>query len=83
MSDFATELEQLIRKHLGTPQFSDDYDEICRALDEAEARLAWEADVLPSRDPDEDEAAYIKRVKLARKLGVSVWSFGDLPEPES
>jgi hypothetical protein len=55
--NFETELEQLIRKHLGTPEWSEDYYYICRILKQVSHRFNEEADQLPSLRGILDEAA--------------------------
>ena len=50
------ELEQLIRKHLGNPEWSEDYYYICRILKEVSHRFNEEADQLPSLRGILDEA---------------------------
>jgi hypothetical protein len=52
---FARELEALIRKHLGKPQWGDDILPIAQALHEAADRVDWEADRLRFRDESEQE----------------------------
>ncbi len=58
---FATELEALVRKHLGTPQWAEDYQQVCDVLAEASERIAMEADQV--RWSDESEREFEKRLK--------------------
>jgi hypothetical protein len=55
--NFEVELEQLIRKHLGNPEWSEDYYYICRILKEVSHRFNEEADQFPSLRGILDEAA--------------------------
>jgi hypothetical protein len=54
---FEAELEQLIREHLGKPEWSEDYYHIYRILKEVSHRFDEEADQLPSLRGILDEAA--------------------------
>lgn len=47
MASFAEELQDLIRRHIGAPQFGNDYMEVCEALEQAHFDLDDEADELP------------------------------------
>ena len=58
---FATELEALVRKHLGTPQWADDYQLVCDVLAEASARIPMEAERFRWRD--ESEREFERRLK--------------------
>lgn len=52
---FATELDRLIRKHLGVPQWGDDFLPIVEALGEASDWVAEEADRFRWHDESERE----------------------------
>jgi hypothetical protein len=54
-SNFTTELDQLIRQHLGTPRFGDEFGPLVAALQAAACRLAEAADTFPWRDELEQE----------------------------
>jgi hypothetical protein len=53
MNEFESELELLIRKHIGTPQWNEDYQAIYNALAAAAEALALEADEYPSKEEPE------------------------------
>ncbi len=55
MPTFARELEQLIRAHLGTPRWGDDFFPVLDALNDASLRIAMEADRYRFRDDSDRE----------------------------
>ena len=51
---FARELDELIRKHLATPVYGEDFMPILNALCDAADKLAFEADRYPWREKGEE-----------------------------
>jgi hypothetical protein len=50
LTEFETELELLIRRHLGSPVCNEDYQAVYSALEDAAKEIALEADEYPSKD---------------------------------
>jgi hypothetical protein len=66
MPSFARELDNLIRLHLGTPRYCEDFMPILDALCSAAEKLAAQADGCRCRD--ESEAEFHEREGLAPAL---------------
>ena len=56
-STFARELDQLIKKHLGTPQFGEDFRLVIDALLNAADKLAEQADTYSWRADERERRA--------------------------
>jgi hypothetical protein len=64
MTTFATDLDALIRRHLGKPKWGDDFADTIGQLYAAANRLAEEADAY--RFTDESEFEFRERRKIGR-----------------